>query len=176
MNRSTSSVRHAFIGIVALLAFGAPAAQADVKTFSAGECTVTSNVPGVIDRTALGVMRNTSFVTDGSIACFLARDHPFAKPVKIEVSVVDNSSVLVGVKDISCNATLVGRFGTSSSAAAAVSTSGTNAAGTILNVPIPAAATNNGTLVVQCTIPRRAAGNAPSTVASIKLVEPNPAP
>jgi hypothetical protein len=45
-----------------------------------------------------------------------------------------------------------------------------------LNVPVPAADTPNGTLVVQCTIPRRGAGNASSSVASIRVNEPDPAP
>jgi hypothetical protein len=161
---------------VALLAFGVPAAQADTKTFGAGECSVTAGVPGAIVRNSFGVMLNTSFVSDGSIACFLVRDHPLAKPTGIVVSVVDNSSVLVGVKDISCRAILVDRFGTSTSTGAFVSTSGTNPAGTALNLTVPAAATPNGTLVVQCQIPRRAVGNVPSTVASIKLFEPDPAP
>jgi len=175
VNRLTSSCLQASIGI-AFLAFAAPAAQADIKTFSGGGCSVTSGVPGEVKTNSVGVMQNTSFVLDGSIACFLVRDHPLAKPAKIEASVVDNSSVLVGAKNISCRSILVDRFGTSSSSGTFVSTSGTNASGTILNVPVPAAAVPNGTLVVQCTIPRRGVGNAPSAVASIKVFEPNPAP
>ena len=173
MNRLTPSCRHAFIG-VAFLAFGAPAAWADIATFSAGKCSVTSALPGVIAANSFGVILNSSFVSDGSIACFLDRDQPLAKPTKIEVSVVDNSSVLVGAKNISCKAILINRFGTATSSGASVSTSGTDDSGTILDVPVPAAATANGTLVVQCTIPRRAAGNPSSSVASIKLTEPNP--
>ena len=173
MNRLTSSSWHACIA-VALMAFGAQAAQADIQTSSAGKCSVTSALPGVIEANSFGVILNSSFVSDGSIACFLDRDQPTARPVKIEVSVVDNSSVLVGAKNISCKAILINRFGTATSSGAPVSTSGTDAAGTILDVPVPAGALANGTLVVQCTIPRRAAGNPSSSVASIKLTEPNP--
>lgn len=172
MTRQKSCCRAAFIG-VALLALGAPAAAADIQTFSAGNCVVTSGVPTDMKANAFGVMLNSSFALDGTIACFLERDQPTAKPTKIEVSVVDNSTVLVGAKNVSCKAILVNRFGTATSSGTPVSTSGTDT-GTILNVPVPAAATPNGTLVVQCTIPRRAVGNSASSVASIKLTEPNP--
>jgi hypothetical protein len=100
----------------------------------------------------------------------LSRD-PTAKPTKIEVSVVDNSSPLVGVKDVRCRALTASRFGLAVSAGAFASTVGTNSAGTILNLPIPAAVNSFGALTVQCTIPRRGTGDPNSFVGSIKLTE-----
>lgn len=148
----------------------ASTAIADTKVFPASSCAILSG-PGT--RTASGIITNASIVNSTLISCPLTRDHPTLKATRIEVSVVDNSSPATGVKDITCRGVTTNRFGGNSSVGPGRSTSGTNSAGTILNLVVPLDTNANGSLLVTCTIPRRGTNDPNSYVASIMLVEPD---
>lgn len=108
--------------------------------------------------------------------CYLVRDNTAAKPTKVEVSVIDNSSAATGVKDVSCFMRIANRFATAFATGSTVKTIGVNPAGTVLNVPLPAGNLADGSITVVCTIPRRGIGDANSSLASIKYTEVDPAP
>jgi hypothetical protein len=166
MKRACSIVGALALGI---LAFGATSSHADTKIIPAGLCV--DGGPGNF-RNGFGTLRNDSF-TQGLLAlCYIVRDHPSAKPTKIEVSVFDNSSA-TGNKDIRCHVKVANRFGQVGAAGAVRSTSGTNSAGVVLNLPLPAANHVDGAIIVICEIPRRGVGDPPSGIASIKYVEAN---
>ena len=148
-------------------------AMADVKVMAATACD--PSIPVFRDHIT-GQMSNHNLTVGGEMNCVLLRDNPSAKIVQIQVSVVDNSSVLLGNGDVSCNARAFNRFGTQSSIGATVKTTGTNSAGTVLTLPIPALTFVDGSYVVKCILPRRGAGDANSGVASIRYVESDPAP
>ncbi len=168
MKRVSSFSPAAAAATVVFLSLGTAEARADIKTFNAGSCNA-----GSLRSTIFGA-KNVSYTKTAVIWCPLVRDNTTAKPAKIEVSVVDNSTNLVGDDgNIKCRALTVNRFGTVAARGRLVSTSGTSPAGAILNLPTPAQVYPDGTLTVHCVIPRRAVGNPPSGVASIKLVEPD---
>lgn len=163
--RSTILLTAAALGILSLGVTFSYAA--DTKVIPGGLCFSFDGSPA---RNGAGNLFNTSGTQAMSVLCYLVRDNPAAKPTKVEVSVVDNSSAATGVKDISCFMRIANRFGTVFATGSTVKTIGVNPAGTVLNVPVPANLAD-GTLIVVCTIPRRGIGDANSWLASIKYTE-----
>jgi hypothetical protein len=149
-------------------ALAAPAAMADTKIYpAAGLC-----IGGSTDaRLAVVNLSFTSFI---NVNCPLGRDRTNAKPTSIEVSLFDNSSLLVGDGDFHCRAVAVSKTGTVQSLGAIVNTSGTSSAGTTLALPVPAANFIDGYYYVNCQVPRRGGGDPASGIGSFKVVEPDP--
>ena len=148
-------------------------ALADIKVMAASACDGT--LPAIRDNSK-GRMTNPSLTVPGFVNCALLRDNASAKMVQVQVTVIDNSSVLLGNGDVVCKAIAVSRTGGTTSVGATVKTSGTNSAGTVLTLPIPASLFVDGTYIVNCVIPRRGAGDPNSSISSIRYVEADPAP
>ena len=112
--------------------FGAPVAQAgDEKTIPATGCVQLSG--GTPSRNDRGVLANTSFTSAMAVFCPLVRDNVVDPPLRVRVSVINNSSLAgAGQGDIGCRLHSMNRFGTSALIGASVATAGTNSAGTIL--------------------------------------------
>jgi hypothetical protein len=119
-----------------------------------------------------GRIFNTSRLLIMQVICPLVRDNPAAKPLRVEVLAIDNTSALTGRRDISCSLSALSRNGNEISTGAEVSTSGTNANGQVLVLPIPATLFDRGTYVVNCTIPNKHVGDPASGIASIYYEEP----
>ncbi len=169
MKRPVLSILAASAISASLLSAASTAALADVKIYSAASCRVP--VIANVGVSSIGVVSNNSLTLGVAINCPLLRDHPSLKPTAVAVSVVDNSSVLLGSGAISCKLQATNRFGTQLSTGASAATAGTNSAGTILNLAIPAALFIDGAYTVNCTIPRRGVGDPASSIASIKVTE-----
>ena len=169
MKRPVLSILAASAIAGGILSAASSAAMADVKIYAAASCRVPIISNAIVN--ANGVVFNNSLTVGLSISCPLLRDHPSLKPTSVQVSVVDNSSLLVGSGNVSCRVVAANRFGTFVSSGAQASTNGTNSAGTILNLAIPATNFVDGAYMVNCTIPRRGAGDPNSSVASIKVTE-----
>ena len=152
-----------------MLAIDSAAALADVKIYTAGSCRVP--IIANVSVSSFGVVLNNSLTLPVSIVCPIVRDHPSLKPTSVAVSVVDNSSLLIGAGAITCRLVASNRFGTQNSLGGLVSTVGTNSAGTILNLSIPAVLFVDGSYSVGCAIPRRGVGDPSSSVATIKVTE-----
>lgn len=155
--------------VAAATAAASSSAMADVKIYPAASCRVPIIANAIVSNA--GAVLNNSLTTGLTIMCPLLRDHPSVKPTSVEVSVVDNSSLLIGAGNVSCRVIGINRFGTQSSSGAVVSSSGTNSAGVILNLPIPSQNFVDGAYSVSCTIPRRGTGDPNSSVATIKVTE-----
>ena len=158
-------------GAAATLSLLAAPAIADVKIYPAASCNFAP--PAVPGRMSV---YNPSLTLSSSVICPLLREHPTAKPISIVVSVIDNSSLLTGKGAVKCYALAVNRFGTQTSQGAVFMTTGTNSAGSLLALPIPAAQFADGAYSVICTLPQRGAGDASSSIATIRVTEPDPAP
>ncbi len=165
---ATASTILAFSGVV-----GAPAAQAaDTKIQQASTCFIVSGLGAAgAFREAGGRFYNSSLIGEVNISCPILRDNLAVKPISVRVGVRDVSSTLVGPDNISCRLQTANSTGTVGSAGGTVSTTGTNSAGQVLNLPIPVIAAGN-TLSVFCTIPRRGAADPNSWIASIFIDEP----
>lgn len=159
--------RSFIIGLGTILLGVSAAHAADVKIFSAGFCYEVGGTRTRLDE--FGRIHNANLTNAALVACPLVRDVPTLRATRIEVSVVDNN--VNSGEDITCRASTVNRFGTTSSGGGPVSTSGASSAGQILNLPIPALTHTDGSFIVRCTIPRKSA-TVPSHIASIKLTEP----
>jgi hypothetical protein len=157
----------------AMSMFGSSSAMADVKVMAASACD--GSVPAIRDNTR-GRMTNPSLTVGGFVNCALLRDNAIAKMLQIQVAVIDNSSLLIGDGDISCKAIAVSRSGSAVSIGATVKTVGTNSAGVILTLPIPAVLFTDGNYIVNCSLPRRGAGDTSSSMSSVRYVEADPAP
>jgi len=154
-----------------LLAFASGGASADTKVFQAASiCTGGKQSNFNIN----GTIFNDSLTLPVTVLCAINRDRTDAKPSSVQISVIDNSSLLIGDGNFACSLLPMSRFGQPNASGATVTTSGTNSAGQILTVPIPAFVPNDGTLTLKCKIPRRGAGDPNSLIGSIKVVEPEP--
>ena len=170
MTRFASSALATLAATAGLLALTAGSAHADTKVFQASSiCFGGTTSPTV------GTMTNPSFTTFVNVYCSINRDRTDAKPTLVQVTVVDNSSLLIGDGNFACNLTPVSRAGAlvGTPGGSAVTT-GVNSAGQILTIPIPAAVPNDGTMTLKCKVPRRGAGDPISLMASVKVVEPDP--
>ena len=168
MNRGLSTFRFAAIAAIGFVALGASLSHAaDTKVIPGGLCFDGGGSPF---RNGVGNLFNRSGTESMLALCYLVRDNPAAKPTKVEVSVIDNSSA-TGVKDISCFMRIANRFGSGAASGSTVSTTGVRPEGTILNIPLPAANIADGAITVVCTIPRHGIGDANSALASIKYTE-----
>jgi hypothetical protein len=173
MNRRLSTFLFAAVAAIGFVALGTSLSHAaDTKVIPGGLCFAAEGSPF---RNGSGRLFNSSGTAPMTALCYLVRDNPAAKPTKVEVSVVDNSSA-TGVKDISCFMRIANRFGNTFASGSTVSTTGVRPEGTILNVPLPAANLADGSIIVVCTIPRHGVGDANSSLASIKYTEVTPAP
>ena len=105
------------------------------------------------------------------VFCPLVRDNPIAKPTRVEVVVIDNSSPVTGPRDITCAVRTMDRTGNLVVSGASVSTSGTNSAGQVLVLPIPATNYVRGTYVVRCQVPPRGLGDPNSGITSVYYEE-----
>lgn len=162
----------ATIGMVTILGgvYCIPAWAGDEKTIPATGCTVLSGA-GTAIRDDKGRLFNTSLVGELNVLCPLVRDNVVNPPTSVRIAVIDNSSALVGTKDISCRIHSMSPVGTSFFAGPTRSTVGTNSSGTIL-VLTPVAEFDRGAYAVFCTIPRRGAADPSSAIASITIDEP----
>ncbi len=159
-------------GVVTALAgmIDLPTARADdEKTVAATNCYVKSG--GTPNRDSAGRLFNSSLVSQMLVYCPLVRDNATAKPLVVEVFVVDNSSA-IGSDDFLCQLLAMSRNGKQVSAGATRSTSGTNSNGVALALPIPSLTFNRGAYVLTCIVPRRGAGDPSSWIASIYYSEP----
>jgi hypothetical protein len=145
------------------------ARASDEKAIAATNCFVHSG--GTPSRDSAGRLSNTSFVSSMFVSCPLVRDNPTAKPLVVEVFVIDNSSA-VGSSNFSCQLLAMGRSGLPVSAGGTRSTTGTNSSGQALSLPIPPLMFARGAYVLNCTIPRRGVGDPSSGIASIYYSEP----
>ena len=170
MTRFASSALATLTAASGLFALTAGSALADTNVFQARSICVGGTAGATV-----GTMTNPSFTTFVNVYCSINRDRTDAKPTLVQVTVVDNSSLLIGDGNFSCNLTPVSRTGAlvGTPGGSAVTT-GVNSAGQILTVPIPAAVPTDGTMTLKCKVPRRGAGDPVSLVASIKVVEPDP--
>lgn len=151
-----------------MLALMTGSALADSKVFQAANiCSSTANV-------TTGTVTNSSFTVPVTAFCSVNRDRTDLKPTSVQVAVIDNSSLLIGDGNFSCNLTPISRVGVAGAPGATAVTTGTNSAGQILSLAIPAVVPVDGTLTLKCKIPRRGVGDPVSLIASIKLVEPDP--
>ncbi len=154
-----------------LLALASGGASADTKVFQAASiCTGGKQSNFNIN----GTIFNDSLTLPVTVLCAINRDRTDAKPSSVQISVIDNSSLLIGDGNFACSLLPMSRFGQPNASGATVTTSGTNSAGQILTVPSPAFVPNDGTLTLKCKIPRRGAGDPNSLIGSIKVVEPEP--
>lgn len=150
-----------------------PSAEgADAKTIAATTCHAFLNGAGSPLWDARGRILNPSGVNFMLVFCPLDRDNTIAKPLRVEVAVIDNSSPTTGTRDISCSLSAMNRTGVQISAGGTVSTSGTNSSGQVLVLPIPPTLFVRGTYVVKCTVPRHGVGDPSSGIASIYYEEP----
>lgn len=156
------------------LAFGAagitPAAANDGKSIVGASCFSRGNA-GV---TANGNLTSSDLLFRTTVRCALLRDNPNVRPLSVEVHVIDNSSVLIGLPNdgnFTCKVKLVNRFGKTVASGAERSTSGVNSAGTTLNLPIPSTNSVKGNYIVECQMPRRGALDPDSVLASIYYKE-----
>lgn len=153
--------------------FGAPVAQAgDTKTVMALSCNVLggAGLAGLV-RDTRGRIGNNSLLGDINIFCPLVRDNTgVLPPLAVRVGVIDNSSTLLGNDDISCRLISANQLGTTQLTGGFISTAGTNSAGQQLSLP-PLAVFPNGTLGVNCILPRRGAADPVSYVSSIFIDE-----
>lgn len=170
MTRFTVPAIATVVAASGFLALTAGNSLADTKVYQASSvCT------GGDAAVPIGSLANNSFAVSTNIYCSINRDRTDAKPTSIKVAVVDNSTVVLGDGNFSCNLTSLTVFGFPlAPAGAAVVTTGTNPSGQILTPPIPASVANGGTLTLKCKTPRRGAGDSPSRVATITIVEPDP--
>ena len=159
------------MAVVTALGLLAGPAMADVKIYPAASCNFAT--PAFAGRMSV---YNPSFTLSTGVTCPLFREHPTAKPISIVVSVIDNSSLQSGNGAVECFALAVNRFGTRTSQGVVVKTTGTNSAGSLLTLPIPAVQFANGAYSVVCTVPRRSTGDDSSAIATIRVTEPDPAP
>ena len=153
-----------------LLAAASGAALADTKVYQADSICRGTLVPNL----STGAMPNNSSVTAAFIYCAINRDRTDLKPLSVQATVIDNSSLLIGDGNFTCNLLPVSRTGILGVAGGAVGTTGTNSAGQILSVPIPAVVLTDGTLTLKCKVPRKGVGDSASVLASIKVIEPDP--
>jgi hypothetical protein len=153
-----------------LSVLGSTAALADTKVFQADSVCRGTLVPTFSN----GALANTSLTLPVTVYCAINRDRTDLKPTAVQVSVVDNSSLLIGDGNFSCFLTPVSRFGVLGAPGSTVTTSGVNSAGTILTVPLPAVVPTDGTLTLKCKVPRRGLADPSSVLASIKVIEPDP--
>lgn len=144
-------------------------ALADAKVYQAAS---VCRGPFTLSLSA-GTVFNVSNINPLFAYCSINRDRTDAAPTSVQVTVVDNSSVLLGDGNFTCNLTAYNKAGAAGASGASLSTSGTNSAGTTLNLPIPATPAD-GTLTLKCKIPRRGVGDPSSHLASIKVIEPDP--
>lgn len=149
---------------------GSASAFADAKVYQADSICRGTLLPSL----TTGVLGNNSLVTAVNMYCAINRDRTDLKPTSVQVAVTDNSSVLLGEGNFSCFLLPISRSGVAGAAGNAVGTSGTNSAGVVLTVPIPAVVPTDGTLTLKCRVPRRGAGDPASFISSIKVVEPDP--
>jgi hypothetical protein len=146
------------------------AAMADTKVYQAA--SVCRGI-GTIATTS-GAIQNVSFANPIFAYCAINLDRTDAAPTSVQVTVVDNSSLAVGDGNFTCRLIPINKAGKAGSEGSASTTNGTNSNGTTLTLAVPAGVTVDGTLTLKCRIPRRGAGDPVSTVASIKVVEPDP--
>jgi hypothetical protein len=168
MKSAISSSAFALSASFFLLTSGA--ALADTKVYQADSVCRGTLIPSL----SSGTMPNNSSVTAAFIYCAINRDRTDLKPLSVHVTVIDNSSLLIGDGNFSCNLLPVSRTGILGAAGGTVVTAGTNSAGQILVVPIPAVVPVDGTLTLKCKVPRKGVGDTASVLASIKVIEPDP--
>lgn len=154
--------------LTALAGSVSSASAADTKTMVAADCFIR----GIAVPTSNGQLLNISQVSSTKAYCGLVRDNTIAKPLRVQVTVVDNSSLLIGDGNFTCQLRAVSKNGLAQSLGAPVSTAGTNAAGVTLSLPIPPTLFVGGTYVVSCKMPRRGVGDPSSSFASIYWDEP----
>ena len=170
MHRFASSALATLAATSGLLALTAGSALADSKVFQADSLCRGVLLPEL----STGSLNNVSFVNAVTMYCAINRDRTDLKPTAVQVTVVDNSSVLIGDGNFTCSLHPVSRTGIAGVAGGSVGTTGTNSAGQILTLPIPAVVPVDGTLTLKCKVPRRGVGDPSSKISSIKVVEPDP--
>jgi hypothetical protein len=147
--------------------YSAPASAGDEKTYAATGCTVLS---GNVVRDDRGRIFNISSTLPANVICPLVRDNVVAAPLSIKAVVIDNSSLLLGDGDFSCQVRSMSQSGNTVINGPTVGTSGANSNGTILTLT-PVAELDRGAYVVQCKIPRKGLGDPSSGIASITIDE-----
>lgn len=155
--------------ITGLSVFVATSAMADTKVYQAA-----SVCRGAQSSLTTGAMTNSSFSAAVNTYCSINRDRTDAAPTSVQVTVIDNSSLVVGDGNFTCRLIPISKAGKAGTEGSPVSSNGTNSNGVTLTVAIPAGVATDGTLTLRCRIPRRGAGDPVSSVASIKVVEPDP--
>ncbi len=166
MKRMTNIFAFAAGSASALLTIAAGPAHADTKVIP----STTICQGGTAGNFSVS---NPSFTKAIVVNCPIGRDRTDAVPVSIQVSVTDNSSLLTSDGNFACKALGVTRFGGHVSSGAAASTTGVNAAGTVLTLAIPAGPAE-GFYIINCKIPRRGEADPASTIGSIRIVEADP--
>jgi hypothetical protein len=169
MTRFASSTLAALTAASGLMALTADSAFADTKVFQPDSICRGALLPEL----STGTLVNTSFVNAVTIYCAINRDRTDLKPTLVQVTVVDNSSLLIGDGNFTCSLAPVSRNGVLGVSGGSVGTAGTNSVGQTLTLPIPVVGVD-GTLTLKCKVPRRGAGDPISKITSIKIVEPDP--
>ena len=146
------------------------AEAADTTTIGATNCFVSSG--GTPSRDFEGRLFNTSHVSAMFVFCPLVRSNATAKPLVVEVFVIDNSSVALGDGNFLCQLQAMSRNGSQVSPGAARTTTGTNSDGQALAMPIPPLLFARGAYGLFCKVPRRGVGDPSSGIASIYYAEP----
>lgn len=148
------------------------AQAADTKVIPAISCIRAAHLQF---STSGAYVFNSSVTNGGNITCPLVRDNTSAKPLRIEISVFDKSSVTspAGAGDVSCQAYFASRFGSSYIASARSKTlSGASNTGQILRLQIPISVHALGGYAVSCYIPRRqSTADGHSSISSILIEE-----
>ncbi len=170
MKRHASPISAALLLTVGLLVLSTSTALADAKVYQADALCRGPLVPDL----STGALINISSINAVSVYCGIPRDRTDAKPTAVQVTVVDNSSLLIGDGNFNCFLTPISRAGVAGTPAGSVGTSGTNSAGVTLTVPIPAVVSVDGTLTLKCRIPRRGSLDPSSRLTLIKIVEADP--
>jgi len=169
MQHLRSAIFSGALVVLGVLPLGTSPSYADTKVMAGGDCHASGD--GMF-RTGGGRLGYNASTGSLIVLCYPVRDTA-AKPTKVEVVVVDNSSAATGVRDISCFIRFANRAGTGFSVGATSKTVGVVPAGTVLNLAIPSTNFVDGTMSIVCTLPRRGIGDADSWIASIKWIEPN---
>ena len=115
----------AFAISAGLLTAASGSALADTKVYQADSICRGTLIPSL----STGAMPNNSSVTAVLVYCAINRDRTDSKPLAVQVTVIDNSSLVIGDGNFSCNLLPVSRAGSLGAAGGSVGTVGTNSSG-----------------------------------------------